>query len=196
MTNPSPYSIGTPDLHDAAASAVNTRLTAGGLTWLSTAYGAVQKMTKEIEGRVYDYPGIYTGGSGAGDYLNLLPDEHLISSGGGYSYFEFPDVQRLTDWKDGGVLETDFSLVFWFDFRRVYPNDWQDKTVSNVIRQVLDELAKGTGQTAIDTDIEFSYSSERIYQGYSHKEIDRQFLMKPYGGFRIDGELFYHRPCA
>lgn len=194
MTNPSPHTIDNPVLHDGAAAAINNRLS--NLDWLETTYGAVSKMTKEKDGRKYNYPGIYAGGSDGGEYIDLLPDTHLFENSGGYSYLEFNDSQDFKNWNNGGMLEMDFALVVWFDFRKVYDTaTWKGKAVSNVVQLVLDELAKGTGQAVLEHSLKFRYSAERIYRGYTHNEIKKQFLMKPYGGFRIDTKLIYQPSC-
>ena len=38
-------------------------------------------------------------------------------------------------------------------------------------------------------------NAENIYRGYSLDEVDNQYLMHPYGGFRFEGELHINENC-
>lgn len=38
--------------------------------------------------------------------------------------------------------------------------------------------------------------AENIYRGYDHGEIEGQFLMFPYTGFRLEGEMVINEQCA
>lgn len=192
MTNPTPYAAVSPALIDRHIATLNVKLDT--LSWLTTPYGRVQRVQQERSGAQYVFPGVYVGSTGRGNYLNLLPDANL----GCYSYWEIQDPERLINWDDSAMtrMEADFGLVVWFDFRKLYPSDWQGRLVSNVVTQVVEVLETGgvsTGSIQINS---FSYSAENIYRGYTHREIDRQFLFKPYGGFRIDGTLIYVEPCS
>jgi hypothetical protein len=191
MTSPTPYTLVSPALVDIAIGQVNAKLTAN-LSWLTSAYGRVQALVKDKGGQQYTYPGIYTGGSGKGEYLDLLPDTHL----GNYTFFEVREPEKISGWKPGELqrIEAPFGLVCWFDFRSVYSADWQGRTVGNAISDLLAAISGGMNNTALDIN-EIYYTAERIYRGYSHKEIDRQFLMKPFGGFRLDGTLIYTATC-
>lgn len=195
MTNPSPYPISPVKIIDAALAQLNTRLTDGSLAWLETAYGQAEKRVKEKEGKNYNYPSVYVGAHGKGDYLDLMPDEHLLGVGA-YSFWDVKEPVKIDVWnQDSGQLRFDAGLVVWFDFRKVYPSDWQGRTVWNVVQDVLDVLKYKTGFASIGNELEFYYSGESIYQRYTHNEIKRQFLMKPYGGFRIDMTIFYQGTC-
>lgn len=188
MTNPAQYTLISEQIVDLAFSLMNTRLS--GLSWL-TKYGPAQKLTKEVDGRTYNYPGIYVGGAGKGDYLDMLPDAHLATFGG-YSFWDLDEPIRKTEY---GTHEIKAALVVWFDFRKIYPADWQGRSVWNVVHTVTNALSTGTGAASMGDEMAFYYSGESIYPRYSHREINRQFLMKPYGGFRIEGTIFLNNLC-
>lgn len=196
MTNPAPYPITNPTLVDAALADLNGRLTmAGVLPWLTTAYGQAKRLVKEKDGQEYRYPGIYVGSAEKGDYLDLLPDEHLATDGG-FSFWDVSEPVRTTEWRiDPKGVTFSAGLVVWFDFQKVYPADWQNRTVWHVVQDVMNALNAG-GATQIGDDVTFAYSGETIYPRYSHNEIKRQFLMKPYGGFRINCSIFFNEPCG
>ena len=37
--------------------------------------------------------------------------------------------------------------------------------------------------------------AENVYRGFTLDEIDNQFLMHPFGGFRFEGVLSVNQPC-
>ena len=37
--------------------------------------------------------------------------------------------------------------------------------------------------------------AENVFQGYSLDEVDNQYLMSPYAGFRITGEMVIDEEC-
>jgi hypothetical protein len=85
------------------------------------------------------------------------------------------------------------GLIFWFDFRKVFldPDDWRLFTVENVMDQVFNVLKDGS---FVNSEMHFLRSwveGVNIYNGFSDKEVENQFLMRPYGGFRIDMEFLY-----
>jgi len=190
LTNPVPYPLAEATLVDKAIAALNERL--AGLPWLTKAYGQAQRLVGEGQ---LNYPAVFTAGQGSGDYLSLLPDRHLASLGG-YSFWDTKEPVTVSNWRnDLASLQFKAGLVVWFDFRKVYPADWKGRTIWNVIQDVLNELKSGGGMATFGEDLEFHYSGETIFPRYSHKEIDRQFLMKPYGGFRIDGTVHFTDNC-
>lgn len=115
---------------------------------------------------------------------------------GNFSFFWIDDPQDVS-WESGVSigLKTSFSLIFWFDFRKIF-NDASDRNKEAVKRQILDVLNGGFwlkhGRLKITKVYELA---ENIYRGFSLDEIDNQFLMHPYGGFRFYGELSIGESC-
>jgi len=173
-----------PKLIDVALLEIQTALTSK-LSWLNHAFGKAQKLVELKEKRQVKFPAVYIGKE---DYLKMFPDSHI----GNFTFFDIEDGQdiahmgrRVQDYRTKG------GLIVWFDFRTVYPNDWQQRTIENVKFDVI-EAIKDT--TLVQSQIRMSKSWERaeaIYKGYTDKEIDNQFLMRPFGGFRIDFDIKY-----
>ena len=93
---------------------------AGGLPWLDAAFGRAQKLVKEINGRRITTPNVYCGGlqgHGNNDYIEVSPD----SFKGNFCFFVVDDPQTI-DWEPNAEMEqrAPFSIVFWFDLRRVF----------------------------------------------------------------------------
>lgn len=189
MSNPVPATVTSPEMLDAALAQVQTVLE-NQLSWLTTAYGKIEKReVKDPEGRKVVFPSVYAGGT---EYINLLPDEHL----GNYSYIEVLDSQAVV-WRPRSYSEftADVAIIFWFDFRTVYPADYQERSVDHVKYEVLSALAGSTFPSIRLTITSISERAENIYRGFSASEIETQFLMRPYGGFRLDAKLIYKVLC-
>jgi hypothetical protein len=92
-------------------------------------------------------------------------------------------------------INTPFSIIFWLDYRRIF-NSADIRNKEEVKRQILDTLNGAfvlkEGTFKINKIYELA---ENIYRGFSLDEIDNQFLMHPYGGFRFEGELKVQETC-
>lgn len=187
--NPQPITISTPALLDAACNAVATSL-GDSLVWLDNAFGRAVKREKQMDGQRVLYPAIY---AGSGEYLRLFPDEHL----GNFCWMDIQDGYTM-DWiaRNYWRVRATAGLVVWFDLRRVYPTTYDSNSEENVKAAVLTAL-----HTALPPALRFTVSrawdrSENIFRGYSLSEVDNQFMMRPYGCFRLEGELRYETSCA
>ena len=173
-----------PKLIDLALLEIQTGLVVK-LSWLDKAYGKAQKQSKIIDKRARKYPAVYIGEE---NYLKVFPDGHI----GNFIFFDVEDGaeiahtgRKIQDYK------AKVGMIVWFDFRDVYPADWKLKTVENVKFDVLNAF---TTLTLPNSQIQIQKSweeADNIYKGYDHKEIDNKFLMRPFGGFRIDFDMKY-----
>lgn len=183
---------------DAVFSQMATALKAN-LTWLNAAYGRAQRLTSVVEGKKYVTPAVYTGsiaGQGNNDYIPVLPDSNI----GNFSFFLMDDPEQL-DWEPYRQMgtTTPFSLIVWFDLRRVF-NSATNRNTEKLKAQILYVLNGRTsgwhlngGHITINKVWE---RAENIYKGFTLDEIDNQFLMHPYGGFRFDGTITIDTPCT
>lgn len=168
-----------PKLFDSALLEIQGKLVAS-LPWLDYAYGKAQRMVKDNNGRAEYYPGVYIGGA---DHASVFPNDQI----GNFSFFDVDRKQPIDSLdRQGYNVEADVGLVFWFDFRKVYPDDFEARSLDNVRFDVLEVFRTmilrksqfkitGTAEEAVD-----------IYPRYRDKEIDTQFLMRPFGGFRLN----------
>lgn len=189
IIQPTIQNLSNPKLIDLALLDIQTGLVKC-LGWLDYAFG---KSEKQIDANGVVYPAIYQGDN---EYLNLLPDSHL----GNYCFFDIEDGQDIVERGLGSTSSyqytANFSLICWFDFREVYPNDYEYKTVENVKADVLSALMELHPLFSSIKPGRFYDRAENIYRGYTHQEINRNFTKRPYGGFKLDGVLTYRQGCT
>lgn len=178
--------LAEPKMIDLALQEVNTMLT-NELSWLNYAFGKCEKRVEEVDNRKVTFPAIHVGQN---EYEPLFPDSHK----GNFSFFDVPDASEGTI---RGRLNTDikakFSLIVWFDFDKVYPVNTDQYTTRNVIAQFTELFRTKTfNLVKFGPSMKYYEEGANIYKGYTDKEIQSQFLMRPFGGFRIEGEIMYH----
>lgn len=158
--------------------------------WLDKAFGRAQRLVKIIDNKKYFTPNVYTGNGN--EYMPVAPDSNI----GNFSFFWIDDPQTL-DWlpKQQGNVKSPFALIFWFDLRRVY-NSANDRNTEALKADILKVLNGGfqlrSGRIKINRIYE---QAENIYRGFTLDEVDNQFLMHPFAGFRFEGELTVMEPC-
>lgn len=174
-----------PKLIDVALLEIQAALT-DNVSWLNHAFGKAQRLTEVKEKRQVRFPAVYIGKE---DYLKVFPDSHI----GNFSFFDVEDGQEVAHMGGRRVQDykTKMGLIVWFDFRTVYESDWERRTVENAKSEVIDAIK---AMTLVHSQIRMTKTwerAEKIYRDYTDKEIDNQFLMRPFGGFRIDMDIKY-----
>lgn len=166
------------------------------LSWLDVAFGKCQRLQKQINDKRITYPSVYCGGwngHGENDYLEVSPDSKI----GNFSFFELDDPQTIEPSVWARKIQTPFALIFWFDLRKVYDESCNRNT-EYLKAQILNVINGRQGWTLPEGRIfiERCYErAENIYRGYSLSEIDNQFLMHPFAGFRFEGTLEFSEVC-
>lgn len=169
---------------------------AEGLPWLDVAFGRAQRLTKMQEGRRIVTPGVYCGGwrgHGENDYIEVSPDAGI----GNFSFFEVDDPQTVEPGPWARTIRAPFSLIIWFDLRRVY-GERTNRNTEYLKTQIYRLLNGNEGWHLDQGRLELNRCYERvenIYRGYTLSEIDNQFLMHPFTGFRFEGVLEFDEPC-
>lgn len=167
------------------------------INWLDVAFGRSQRLTKKMNGKQIITPNVYCGGwrgHGENDYIEVSPDSKI----GNFAFFEIEDPQTIDAGPWARELTAPFSLIVWFDLTRVYTSQ-TNRNTELLKAQILRVLNGRTGWHLTDGRITINRIYERaenIYRGYTLSEIDNQFLMHPYGGFRFDGILEYAELCV
>lgn len=166
------------------------------IPWLDVAFGRSQRLTKVMNGKRIVTPNVYCGGwngRGENDYIETSPDSKI----GNFSFFEIEDPQTI----DGGPwareITAPFSLIVWFDLRRVY-NEAENRNTELLKAEILRVLNGRAGWHLTHGRVTVNRIYERaenIYRGYSLSEVDNQFLMHPFAGFRFEGELQFDELC-
>jgi hypothetical protein len=183
------YLKDNPELLDIIIGNIQQGL-AENIGWLDKAFGRAERLVKnDPDGRTYYLPAVYIDGN---EYEYVTPDSNI----GNFCFFWVSDPQEV-DWEANISvgIKCPFSLIFWFDMRTVFNSaDIRDK--EQVKKQILDVLNGGfwlkKGSFRINRIYELA---ENIYRGFSLAEIDNQYLMQPYCGFRFEGELSITENC-
>lgn len=185
----------SPKLWDYAVAELQSELAAN-ITWLTSAFGKAQRMAKTgPDGREIRFPGVFTGSNSSnslGGYLNMFPDGHI----GNYSWLDVADYQEMQVERElYQELRADIGLVFWLDLRTAYPADYESRTIEHAKSDVITALraVRLTRSTLLIDRV--AERVENIYRGYTYSEVESQFLMFPFTGFRLDGEMIIREQC-
>lgn len=164
------------------------------LSWLDAAFGRCQRITKMVQGKRIVVPNVYSGGKfGPNDYLEVSPDSKI----GNFSFFEIEDPQTIDVGPWDRNIRAPFALIVWFDLTRVYdaPDNRNTEYLKAQILRVLNGRAGWHlthGRIVLNRIYE---RAENIYRGYTLSEIDNQYLMHPFAGFRFEGTLEFEELC-
>lgn len=173
-----------PALLDVAIQEIQVAL-ADNLQWLDHVFGRAERLAKVINGKKYYTPNIYVGGN---EYRLVTPDDRV----GSYAFFTVDEPQEM-EWQRGNntKITAPFSVIVWVDMRKVSPDD--TRNTEAVKRQVLQVLNGGFlmrhGHYTVTRIWE---RAENVFTGFTMDEVDNQFLMQPFAGFRFQGVLTIH----
>lgn len=188
--------IPNPVLIDRVLGNIQTGLM-DNVDWLDVAFGRAQRIAKVIQGKRYYTPNVYAGGTewrGNNDYIDVSPDANI----GNFSFFWIDDPQTV-GWipKEQSEIKAPFSLIVWFDLRKVYPGQLNNRNTEALKNEILTVLNGGfwlkDGKIVINRIYELA---ENVYRGFTLDETENQFLMQPYGGFRFEGMLEVSESCG
>ena len=164
--------------------------------WLDVAFGRSQRLAKKMNDKRIITPNVFCGGwkgHGPNDYIEVSPDSKI----GNFSFFEIDDPQTIDAGPWAREIKTPFGLVVWFDLTRVYGKE-SNRNTEKLKADILHVLGGRAGWHLTNGRVMVNRIYERaenIYRGYTLTEIDNQFLMHPYAGFRFDGILEYAEFC-
>lgn len=161
------------------------------LTWLNNTYGKVQRLVKLDGKKKIYYPGIYVGGKGDADYLNMLPDRHLKN----YMYCEVTkeEIEHKPRQSRDGKIEVNF--VFHWNYKEVYGNNHKGMTIENVKTDIFEAFDKSIFANSKIRINGYAEEASDIYKGYTHEEVKHQFLMRPFGSVKVKAIFYYNHNC-
>lgn len=161
------------------------------LPWLNKAFGRAQRLVKKINNRDYYSPNVY---ADKNNYIIVNPDSKI----GNFCFFYMDDPQEIKTQNvpgSTGLIKGNCSIIFWFDLRTIF-NDVSNRNTEFVKEQILKALNGGfwlkSGRFTVERVHELA---ENIYRGFSLEEVDNQFLMHPFAGFRFSGEIIVFENC-
>ncbi len=166
------------------------------IKWLDVAFGRSQRLAKKMNDKRIITPNVFCGGwkgHGPNDYIEVSPDSKI----GNFSFFEIEDPQTIDAGPWAREIKTPFGLVVWFDLTRIYGKE-SDRNTEKLKADILHVLGGRAGWHLTNGRVSVNRIYERaenIYRGYTLSEIDNQYLMHPYAGFRFDGVLEYAEFC-
>ena len=160
----------------------------GTLSWLNHIFGRSERLVQEQDGRKVYTPNVYRGKN---EYISLLPDNTTL---GNYCFFVLDEPQTIG--APMGIqnrLRAPFSLIVWVDMRKVENND--ARNTEYVKEEILKTIRRAWVKHGAVEIGKVYQLAENVFQGYSLDEVDNQFLMQPFAGLRITGELIVDEEC-
>ena len=161
----------------------------GGLSWLSHVFGRCERLAKVVNGQRRYTPNVYRGRD---EYILLTPDNTDL---GNYCFFVMEEPQTVTKPSQMYRLRSPFSLVVWYD-QRTIPNDADGRNTEavkdDILRTIHDAWIKN-GYVSVERIYE---RAENVFEGFSLDEVDNQFLMSPFAGLRLTGEIMVNEDCV
>lgn len=182
--------ITTPYLFDKVIRELQQALKEG-LPWLENSFGRVERRVTEVNERRLYVPAIY---QEDGQYGIMLPDDRL----GCYSFFVMHDPQEVLNRMQTEVrIKSPFSLIVWVDMRRVeikmrMPDERNTEYIKEQVLSVIETASKRKGHISINRIYEHAVN---VFDGFSLDEVNNQFLMSPFAGFRFYGEMIVTNDC-
>ena len=179
----------SPLLLDKPISELQTILKSN-LSWLDYSFGRCQRLIKTKDKRDYYYPAVYISNN---NYVNVLPDQQL----GNFSFIWVDDPLEIAfNPNTFNKVNARISLIFWINLDSIYTGS-SDRNTENLKAEILGVLTRkqflNSGRISWSTIYE---RSENIYKGFSLLEIESQYLMAPYAGFRFEGSILMEESCS
>ena len=111
--------------------------------WLNVVFGRAQRIAKVINGKRYYIPSVYVGGTdyrGENDYIEVSPDANI----GNFGFFWVDDPQTV-GWvpKEQSTIKAPFALIVWFDLRKVYPGQLNNRNTESLKNEILTVMNGG-----------------------------------------------------
>lgn len=162
----------------------------GGIGWLSHIFGRAERLVKRAEGRNYYTPNVYLGKD---EYYSLLPDNRAL---GNYAFFVMEEPQMVSPFANRQKrVKGAFSLIVWVDMRTLGESrdDRNTEKIKDTLLKAVSTAWLKHGEVSISRIYE---RAENVFAGFSLDEIDNQFLMSPYAGFRLQGEILTIEECS
>lgn len=158
------------------------------LPWLNHVLPQAERLVKIINGKRIYSPNIYVGDN---EYEQIFPDADNI---GNYSFFMLDEPQDVSYEAGGRVkMSAPFSLIVWFDIRTLYADDVRD--MEQAKKDVLRAVRRTWMREGAFTITQVFQRAENVFREFTLDEVDNQYLMQPYGGFRLRGEIQINEEC-
>jgi hypothetical protein len=159
------------------------------LSWMNHIFGRAERLVKMVEGRRYYSPNVYAGKE---EYILLTPDNTEL---GNYCFFVMEEPQMVS--LPMGVtnrIRSPFSLIVWVDMRKV--GEQKDIRDTEAVKEAILKAVRRSWIKKGSVTLERIYErAENVFNGFSLDEVDNQFLMAPFWGMRVTGEMVVDEDC-
>lgn len=194
--NPQIPIIPNPIGFDAAIADLQQCIAA--IPYITKSFGRAYIFKESRAGKQVTLPKVYQGG---GEYHNPLPNGELTASS-----FILPisdeqcdDFQQHAD----NTFTRRVAIIFWGNLKQIDP-DKDYVFLEEIKMDFLDALQDCKSFKSYESYVDDRYSE--IFREFSSymtnrsndtdsDEINTQYLMYPYGGFRMSITLTYNQPC-
>lgn len=188
LKNPTATAYPAPVDLDAAIEAL--RLGMAGISWLEKSFGRARMIARNSPDKktAIKEPMVYQGG---GEYYPCLPNDALKS----YSFFRVNGSRQLMDYAQsspGLYASAPVDLIVWANLKQINPAKDYIFT-EELIRETLMKI--NTFSEVLSITRVWDDKAEDIFSGYTIDERQRELLMYPYQGFRIEMVLQFSVMC-
>jgi len=184
--NPVPPPLSNPVLHAKAVQDLQT-LFQTELAWIENVYPITRVGVTKVGTSNFNYPQVYSGTGSK--YFDVRPNSALSS----YGFFEVNSSFSVD--KDQDIETYNLSFIVWYNLPRMDGSkgyDYSSELIGHVLKVIRESsLNSAVGEITIDTN------PEDIFDKYSMEQSETQFLMYPYGAFKLtfDYTLYEQADC-
>lgn len=173
-----------PQMADAVVGRIQKYLAAS-IPWLNHAFGICERHISMKDGVRFISANVFIDNR----YVQVMPCDEL----GNFCFFALRDPQTFWS-KDSDVLYLPFSLIFWYNVDECSssPDKRNLEAVKAQIVSVMNEIV----QLGMIYRLNKIYERvESIFSDFTYDVTTNQYMMHPYSGLRVDGELRIESPC-
>lgn len=171
-----------PRLFDKAVVPIQRAL-GNRLAWLDHSFGIAEFLTDVKNQKKFDSANLYVGDE---QYAQIMPCDEI----GNFSFFILRDPQTVN--RSARRIISPISLIVWYKMTDVsiLPDERNREVVKAQILAVLDAMHNPY------FEMQRIYENPKnVFSDFSYDYTENQFLMHPYAGLRIDGEITATIPC-
>jgi hypothetical protein len=148
------------------------------LTWLEKCFPLARVGVMKTEKGVFKYPQVYAGNffTKKAEYLDVRPDNNLKS----YCFFESGEFSINREEEEADIP---LSVIFWYNLPKLNGSklyDYSRELAAHVLAVINESVYSGK-----ISEISVEFNPENVFNKYSFLQEDTQYLMYPYGAFKI-----------
>lgn len=176
-----------PVLIDSVIAEIQTQL-GNNIEWLTNIFGRVERLAKVVNNKVLYSANVFTKNY---DYKLIAPDSDL----GNFAFFVVDEPEEL-DYYAGEQthFKTPCSLIVWVNMLTIPEGEARNTEAvkQRLVRFLNGEMWLRTGRFFVNR---IYNKAESIFKGFSLDEVDNQFLMQPFCGWKFEGEIEFLDTC-